>query len=112
MHVSKGQRIETKRMLTSRDYGYAVAQRADPTRHVVVQRRLTFLWEDSSYTVTQYLSPSHVAGFAVLHCNAVKGGTDEDSSAELKLPPFLAVGEELADDGPKSAYIISLKQQC
>ena len=48
----------------------------------------------------------------MLHCNAVKGGTDEDSSAELKLPPFLAIGEELADDGPKSAYIISLKQQC
>ena len=106
---SGGQRIETKRILTSRDYGYAVAQRADPTRHVVVQRRFTFIWKDQSFQIHQYTSPYHVAGLAVLHCNAVEAGAVANG-AGLELPPFLEVGDKLNDDGPKSAYMISVKR--
>jgi predicted ATPase len=110
--LSSGQRIETKRILTSRDYGYAVAQRADPTRHVVVQRRLTFIWRDQSFQIHQYTSPHHVAGLAVLHCNAIEhaAGADSKGAAKLELPPFLDVGAKLEDDGPKSAFMISLKR--
>jgi hypothetical protein len=60
-------KIERKRIITAREYSNAVRFLADPARHVVRQRRISFLWEGQYFEITEYLAPQEAAGLTMLN---------------------------------------------
>lgn len=98
-----GQRVEVKRIISAREYSTAVAQRADPARHVVRLQRASFLWENCYFEVYSYQEPW--AGMNVLLCQVA------DHSFDVPLPPWLDVRVEVTHDDTFSAYHISIKDK-
>ena len=99
---------------------------ADPSRHIVLQRRYTFLWEQKAFSIHRYIQPKD--DLCILHCQAAQNaegsdtfaeaaavgasidGTDGEAGGEaMRFPPFLDVGDPLDDDGKLSAYSISVR---
>ena len=119
-----GEIIELKRILRSREYASARKSR-DPSRHVVMQRRVSFLYNMQSFNVHMYHAP--VGDLCVLHAQvehpraANSGGSREGDEKrqpqrpEVHLPPFLDVERRLEDtreDQEKyGAYSISLRDE-
>jgi hypothetical protein len=86
---------------------------------VVLQRRYCFLWQGKTYSLYRYLGHAH-QNLAILHCQAewrpkdgssqgADGGPAGDNVGAPEIPPFLAVTGPLDEDGPYSAYRLSLK---
>uniref|UniRef100_A0A7S2R796 NadR/Ttd14 AAA domain-containing protein n=1 Tax=Rhizochromulina marina TaxID=1034831 RepID=A0A7S2R796_9STRA len=98
-----GERVEVKRILNRREYNWMKNMYADPSRHVVVQRRHFFLWEGRTYSIHQYVQPRN--DLAILHCQASQAAQD----AEVRIPPFVTVEAPLDEDGDFSAFRISLR---
>lgn len=96
--------VHLKRILSAREYSYAVRHRNDPTREVIKQQRMCFLYNNQSFQVHVYKEPSSVAGQAVLHVQA-----SGDNSESISLPSFLTVEREILDESV-SAYNVSLKE--
>jgi hypothetical protein len=97
-----GQVIETKRIITKREY-YALFQNRDMGRHVVNQKRISFIWNMQSFTVHIYKKP--VDNVCILHAQAKSGGE------EVEIPPFLNVDRlitDTAEDEKYGSYKISL----
>lgn len=90
--------VEQKRIITERDYTEAYRAR-DRSRHIVQQRRISFLYEKQSFNIHIYEAPiNHVC---ILHAQ-VQGD-------HVALPPFLDVERQLTrDDVEYGAYHISL----
>ena len=61
-----GEDIELKRIITAREYRHYMANR-DMSRHVVCQRRITFHWELSHWSINVYVTPPEMSGLAVLY---------------------------------------------
>lgn len=97
-----GEQVEVKRIITSREYAYAVSQRADKSRHVVRMERASFLWEGQYFEVYLYDEPLH--GLCLLNCQA------RDGDDSVSLPPFLDVSEEVTGRPEYSAYTVSVKE--
>ncbi|KAL7510708.1 hypothetical protein ACHAXN_007572 [Cyclotella atomus] len=100
--TSDGQVIETKRIITKREY-YSLFHSRDAGRHVVNQKRISFIWNTQSFTVHVYKKP--VDDVCILH--AQKSGGDE-----VEIPPFLNVERLITDseeDEKYGSYNISLK---
>jgi hypothetical protein len=89
--------IELKRVITGREYGEAVATRADPHRAVVRQRRLCFLWNAVYVEVNCYLEGPH-EGLCLMQAQA---------GADWTPPPFVDVVEEVTGQKGYSAYVLS-----
>jgi hypothetical protein len=116
--------IEQKRIISEREYNAAYLAR-DPTRHVVKQRRVSFLYKHQSFVIHMYQQP--VRNLSILHAQveaARKNNNNNDwnrassasSSGELEssasssdaaatndgepevdLPPFLHVERRLSN---------------
>lgn len=72
---------------------------ADPSRHVIKQRRYYFLWEMQSFHVYEYLQPQ--SGLWTIQCQC---------QGEPLFPSFFQIGEEVDDDDEtKSSYYLSKK---
>lgn len=100
--TSDGQVIETKRIITKREY-YSLFNSRDLGRHVINQKRISFIWNTQSFTVHVYKKP--VDDVCILH--AQKSGGDE-----VVIPPFLDVERLITDseeDERYGSYKISLK---
>ena len=97
--------VDLKRVITAREYAYAVRHRADSTRAVIKQKRICFLWKDQSFQIHVYKEPPSVAGLAIVHIQA-----SVEHSDSLEFPPFLELAEELKQerDTEYSAYKVSL----
>ncbi|GMF12836.1 unnamed protein product [Phytophthora lilii] len=97
--------VHLKRVLSAREYSYAVRHRSDPTRNVIKQQRMCFLYKNQSFQIHVYKEPAEVAGLAVLH---VQASCENDQ--DIVMPSFLNIEKELADtDETMSAYNVSKK---
>ena len=104
-----GQVIETKRIITKREYNSLFNNR-DKSRHVVSQKRISFLWNIQSFTIHLYKEP--VSDVCILHAQ-VRSSPDS-TGEEVSIPPFLEVEKKLMmhseEDEQYGAYHISLKR--
>ena len=97
--------IELKRIISAREYSAAYKSR-DLSTHIVRQTRISFLYDQQSFTVHMYDTPAK--GLCILHAQ-VESKTDENP--EVKLPPFLDVERQLrgAEDEKKyGSYALSV----
>lgn len=99
--------IEQKRIISQREYLAAYLTR-DHTRHVIRQRRISFLYSQQSFNVHSYVEP--VSGVDILHAQ-VEAPLDSSEEPEVVLPPFLDVDRRLTsskeDEIQFGAYGIS-----
>lgn len=106
----EGQIIEKKRIITKREYSSLFNNR-DKSRHVVRQKRISFLWNIQSFTIHIYKEP--VSHICILHAQVQTSKDSSDSVEEVAIPPFLDVDKKLLthseDDDEYGAYHISLK---
>lgn len=66
-HLQDGEQVDLKRVITAREYSYAVRHRADSKRHNVKQQRICFLWQDQSFQIHIYKEPEAISGLAICH---------------------------------------------
>ena len=83
--------IEQKRIISKQEYVSARGTR-DSRRHVVRQRRVSFLYAKQSFAVHMYEAPK--AGLCILHAQVEASASGEP---EVNLPPFLDVDRRLLD---------------
>lgn len=106
----EGQIIEKKRIITKREYSSLFNNR-DKSRHVVRQKRISFLWNIQSFTIHIYKEP--VSHICILHAQVQTSKDSSDNVEEVAIPPFLDVDKKLLthseDDDEYGAYHISLK---
>lgn len=99
--------IERKRIISQREYQTSSLAR-DQGRHVVRQRRISFLHERQSFVVHVYQSPAE--GLCILHAQVEASAAGEYPT--VKLPPFLNVDRRLEntkeDEERYGAYNLSL----
>ena len=104
-----GQIIEKKRIITKREY-LSLFNNRDKSRHIVRQKRISFLWNIQSFNVHVYQQP--VSDICILHAQVKTSPDSPDISKEVEIPPFLDVDRLLTDseeDKRYGAYHISLK---
>jgi len=106
----EGQVIERKRIITKREYNSLFNSR-DKSRHIVNQKRISFLWNIQSFTIHEYLQP--VSNICILHAQ-VRASPDRAShDGEVSIPPFLEVDKKLMthseEDERYGAHHISMK---
>eukprot|EP00985_Skeletonema_marinoi_P016499 scaffold8890_cov99-Skeletonema_marinoi.AAC.2 len=102
--MKDGQRIEKKRIITKREY-LSLFNNRDKTRHIVRQKRISFLWNIQSFNVHVFKEPSDVC---ILHAQV---RSSPDSSETVDMPSFLDVDRLITDsveDEIYGAYQISL----
>jgi predicted ATPase len=99
--------IEQKRIISEREYSAASLQR-DEGRHIVRQRRISFLYDQQSFGVHIYESPARE--LCILHAQ-VEASTDCDEP-HVDLPPFLSVDRRILnteeDKEKYGAYSLSI----
>lgn len=109
--AENGELIEQKRIITEREYVAAYETR-DRTRHIIKQRRISFLYAKQSFNVHMYEAP--VSNLNVLHAQveAKNNNGQPDHETVIQLPPFLEVDRLLEqtkeDEDLYGAYSISL----
>ncbi|TMW68424.1 hypothetical protein Poli38472_005892 [Pythium oligandrum] len=105
-YLETGDSVHLKRVLSAREYAYAVRHRLDPGRFIIKQQRMCFLYKNQSFQIHIYKEPPAMAGLAILHIQASRG----DDSMTLDIPSFLEIERELQEkDEEYSAYNVSLK---
>ena len=93
--------VEQKRIIAKREYHQIVSQR-DPPRHIIHQKRISFLYKHQSFVIHMYKNPAR--DLCILHAQVE--GKDVD------LPPFLDVERRIfntpEDEKKYGAYSLSL----
>jgi hypothetical protein len=112
---SNNEMIELKRIISPREYSTAFQNR-DPHRHVIRQRRISFLYEKQSFSVHIYESPCdninilHAQVETLATTSSPQKGNSNNNSVEI--PPFLSVNRRLEnteeDERNYGAYSLSL----
>jgi len=96
VHITHSRKhIEVKRIITQREYSAAFKTR-DPSRHVVRQKRISFIWNMQSFAVHIYQEPVDVENLCIVHVQQQSG--EDEGSGEVELPDFLTVERKLVDD--------------
>ncbi len=90
-----GQKVEVKRIITAREYSTAVKQRADPSRFVVRQRRISFLHENRYFEIYLYLEPE--PGLCLMHLQ-------NQGPEDIIFPSWVEVDEEVGERFDTTAY--------
>ncbi|DAZ93558.1 TPA: hypothetical protein N0F65_006546 [Lagenidium giganteum] len=104
-YLATGDAVHLKRVLSAREYSYAVRHRNDRSRNVIKQQRMCFLYENQSFQIHVYKEPAELAGLAIMHVQA-----SGEADSEVNIPSFLEVEKELSsEDESFSAYKVSLK---
>ena len=102
--MKDGQRIEKKRIITKREY-ISLFNNRDKTRHIVRQKRISFLWNIQSFNIHVFKEPSDVC---ILHAQVQ---STEDNNDSVVMPSFLDVDRKITnskEDDIYGAYQISL----
>lgn len=86
-----GELIEQKRIISEREY-VTMSTTRDSSRHIVRQRRISFLYNKQSFVVHIFQTPEE--GLCILHAQVEASGTAEP---EVDLPPFLELDRRLQD---------------
>ncbi|CAH0493190.1 unnamed protein product [Peronospora farinosa] len=104
-YLNTGDAVHLKRVLSAREYSYAVRHRRDPARNVIKQQRMCFLYKNQSFQIHVYKEPVEVAALTVLH---VQASCENDQ--DIVMPSFLSIEKELpGSDETMSAYNVSKK---
>lgn len=106
----EGKQIEVKRIITAREYNAAHRNR-DTSRHIVIQKRISFLWKMQSFNILIYKEP--VDHLCLVHVQSSVEGEDQDNeiSSGVDMPDFLDVERKLEEtDKEYGAHHISLIQ--
>ena len=105
---SNNELIELKRIITHREYATAFQNR-DLKRHIIRQRRISFLYEKQSFNVHMYESP--VSDLNVLHAQVETSNSDDHTAHAVNMPPFLSIDRQLEnnkeDEEAYGAYSLS-----
>lgn len=108
--TTEGQVIERKRIITKREYNSLFNNR-DKSRHIVKQKRISFLWNIQSFTIHEYQQP--VSDICILHAQVRSTPDSTSHDEEVAIPPFLDVDKKLMthskEDEQYGAYHISMK---
>jgi len=92
--------IEQKRIISEREYNAAYLTR-DEGRHVVRQRRISFLYKQQSFCVHMFMSPHEGLCVLMAQVEACANGDEP----EIVLPPFLDVERRItSSDEDKQKY--------
>jgi predicted ATPase len=96
--------IEQKRIISQREYAAFYMTRC-PERHVVRQKRISFIYKQQSFVIHIYEEP--VSDICILHAQV------EASKEKVDLPPFIDVNRILLNSKPDEekygAFSLSLK---
>ena len=84
--------IEQKRIISQREYVAAYMTR-DQHRHVVRQRRISFLYKCQSFAIHVFVQPA--TDLCILHAQVE--APPDGGDTKVVLPPFLDVGRALSD---------------
>ena len=103
----EGKQIEVKRIITAREYNAAYRNR-DTSRHIVIQRRISFLWEMQSFNVIVYKEPVDKLCLVHVQQSSVEGEDDSGINTSIDMPDFLQVERILEGDKEYGAHHISL----
>jgi predicted ATPase len=99
--------IELKRIVSHREYSSAFQNR-DLRRHIIRQRRISFLYEKQSFNIHIYESP--ITDLYVLHAQVEP--TDAQFVNNIIIPSFLSIDRKLEnnreDEQNYGAYSLSL----
>ncbi len=83
-------RVETERILSSREYHYLRATALDPSRIPIVKHRHCFVWKHQYFELDVFVSP--VLPHALLEIELM------DEAQIVRLPPFLKIVKEVSDN--------------
>ena len=99
-----GQVFETKRIISAREYNASYKSR-DPSRHIVRQERISFLYKTQSFTIHNYEQPS--PGLCILHAQVE---SKDNETPIVDLPDFLEIDRllEKSDEDTYGAYSLSV----
>ena len=109
--TNEGATIETKRIITKREY-FSLFSNRDKSRHIVRQKRISFLWKIQSFNVHVYQEP--VSDICILHAQVKASPDSSEIEREVDIPPFLDVDRPITDsedDAQFGAYNISLNTE-
>ena len=118
--TKSGKHIEVKRIITKREYNAAYKNR-DVNRHVVKQKRISFIWDMQSFNVHIYREPMDVEHLCLVHVQQhqssekkdANDGEDASEEVHVHMPKFLNVERKLVegkeDNQKYGAFSISLK---
>jgi predicted ATPase len=99
--------IEQKRIISQREYAAFYMTRC-PERHVVRQKRISFIYKQQSFVIHIYEEP--VSDICILHAQV------EASKEKVDLPPFIDVNRILLNSKPDEekygAFSLSLINGC
>ena len=62
--LDNGEIVELKNVITARVYGFLKRTSADPTRHIMLQKRYYFLWNKQSFQLYEHLFEDSTANFS------------------------------------------------
>ena len=104
-----GQRVETRRNLSKREYETSMAQ-IDESRHPIQKIRNSFLWKDRYYQIDSFQHP-HI-GLVLLETYLDYDGTNGSGFEDLSdlLPEWLDL-EEVTDDKSYSMHNLALNSK-
>lgn len=107
---ASGEMVERKRIISRREY-LAQSENRDAARHVVHQKRVSFLYKLQSFTIHMYREP--VDKLCILHAQVE--ASQDGGEPEVVLPPFLDVERRLLhskeDEQQYGSYSLSLKNR-
>ena len=101
-----GQTIENVRSLSRREY-VDYLRFADPSRHVVKQRRIQFSYKGKFYEVIEYLSPPREDPLLLLNVHVASSSSENFAISDV--PDFLDVNGDVSGRTAFSAHYLSLK---
>ncbi|KAJ3051343.1 hypothetical protein HK097_007674 [Rhizophlyctis rosea] len=100
-----GQRVETRRNLSFREYEALRAQ-ADPTRSPITKRRRCFLFQDRYFQIDVYRNPHEGLVLLEAYLDYETPGTPVVTDARASLPDWLEL-EEVTDDKSYSMFTLA-----
>jgi CYTH domain-containing protein len=103
---TNGQRVETRRNLTPREYE-ALRSQSDPTRTPITKLRRCFLYNDCYFQIDVFQSPS--PGLVLLEAYLEKHNTEDPHVMQQCLPPWLDL-IRVTDQPDFSMYSMAAKR--
>ncbi len=97
VHITHSRKhIEVKRIITQREYNTAFRNR-DTSRHVVKQKRISFIWNMQSFNIHIYQEPKDVNNLCIVHVQQQSDSEGEDAAGHVNMPDFLHVERKIED---------------
>lgn len=104
----RGQVVEVKTLITSRDY-YNMLEQRDPLHLVIYKKRRCFLYNNQYFQLDVYKEPCHPRCQGLIFLETYT--TQNLEALQKKLPDFLDIVSDVTGDPTHSMYNLSLKEE-